>query len=114
MSYLGSRRAEGALSADNPYFAGGWAVAFTPAVHAIREPFEVFHIAVQGPALPSCNLQVWLDTSFYSATVRGDINDYDPNQAIPVAPGQTLFLYWDTTTGPRPVVSIYCRQPSPL
>jgi len=112
--YLGQRVMTGELSNDNPFSAGGWAVSFAPADLAIQEQFEIFHIAVRGPAQPSCNLQVWLDTTFYSATVRGDVNDYDPNWGIPVRPGQTVNFYWDTTANPAPVVAIFCRQPNPF
>lgn len=111
-AYLGNRSKTGALSAANPFSAGGWAVSFTPDDLRIRIPFEIFHIAVQGPALPSCNLQLWIDTTFYSTAPRGDINDYDPNQPVPVRPGQTVNLYWDTTVTPAPKVSIFCREPS--
>ena len=111
MGYLGFRSKRGALSAANPFSAGGWAVSFTPQDLAIRNAFEIFHIAVQGPNLASCNLQLWLDTIFYSTTVRGDVNDYDPNQPIPVMPGQTVNLYWDTTTAPAPTVTIFCQEP---
>lgn len=112
--YLGFRGKKGALLTANPFFAGGWAVQFLPQDIRIAEQFEIFHIAVQGPAQPSCNLQVWLDTMFYSATVRGDVNDYDPNQPIPVRPGQTVSFYWDTVTLPAPMVTIFCRQPNPF
>lgn len=110
--YLGFRRARGALSAQNPYSAGGWAVTFSPEALSIRNPFEIFHIAVQGPNLASCNLQLWLDTIFYSTTVRGDINDYDPNHPIPVMPGQSVNFYWNTTVNPAPIVTIFCQEPS--
>ncbi len=109
--YLGDRTKRGVLLPANPYLAGGWAVQFTPNDLRIQNPFEIFHIAVQGPNLASCNLQVYLDTTFYSATVRGDINDYDPNQPIPVRPGQTVSFYWNTTVAPAPTVSIFCQQP---
>lgn len=115
MSNLGFRRKAGTLLAANPFSPGGWAVQFTPEDIAVQESqFEIFHIAVQGPADAGCNLQVWLDTIFYSATVRGDINDYDPNQPIPVRSGQTVSFYWDTTVNPAPIVSIFLRQPSPF
>jgi len=110
--YLGARTKRGALLAANPYLAGGWAVQFTPQDLRIQQLFEIFHIAVQGPNQPSCNLQVWLDTTFYSTTPRGDINDYDPNHPIPVRPGQTVNFYWNTTTNPAPTVSIWCQEPS--
>lgn len=110
--YLGSRSKQGALLAGNPFFAGGWAVQFTPQDVRVQNLFEIFHIAVQGPNLPSCNLQLWLDTTFYSTTPRGDINDYDPNQPIPVRPGQTINFYWDTAANPAPIVSIFLREPS--
>lgn len=115
MGYLGFRSKDGALSADNPFFAGGWAVTFAPEDLGISETqFEIYHIAVEGPNQPSCNLQLWLDTTFYSATVRGDINDYDPNQAIVVRSGQSVNFYWDTTSTPAPTVSIFLRQVSPF
>lgn len=115
MGDLGSRFKAGALSADNPYLAGGWAVSFTPEDLSVSERrFEIWHIAVRGPAQPSCSLQMWLDTTFFSATVRGDLNDYDPNQAVSVLSGQTINFYWNTTTGPAPVVTIFLRQPSPI
>lgn len=111
MSYLGFRSKKGALSTVNPFFTGGWAVSFAPADIRIQNQFEIFHIAVQGPNLASCNLQLWLDTIFYSTTVRGDINDYDPNQPIPVRPGQTVNFYWDTVVLPAPTVTIFCQEP---
>lgn len=109
--YLGFRRATGRLGPDNPFSPGGWVVAFTPEDVAIKRQFEIFHIAVQGPSQPSCSFQLWLDTIFYSTSVRGDINDYDPNQPIPVNPGQTVYLYWDTAQNPAPIVTIFCQEP---
>jgi hypothetical protein len=115
MGYLGFRSKKGVLLPANPFSAGGWAVQFTPDDIAIQENlFEIFHIAVQGPAAPSSSLQLWLDTIFYSTTVRGDVNDYDPNQPIPVRSGQSVNFYWNTTTNPAPVVTIFCRQPNPF
>lgn len=114
MGYLGQRPGTGALDNDNPLLAGGWHVEFTPQQLAIRQPFEVFHIALRGPADPSSVLEVWLDTTFYSTAVRGDVNEWDPNQAMYCMPGQTIHLYWDTTTGPAPRVTIFCRQPNPF
>lgn len=111
--YLGFRSKTGVLLPTNPFSAGGWAVEFTPEDLSIQDrTFEIFHIAVQGPNQPSCNLQLFLDTCFYSATVRGDINDYDPNQPIPVRSGQTVNFYWDTTVNPPPVVSLFLQQSS--
>jgi hypothetical protein len=110
-AYLGSRTKKGTPSADNPFSPGGWAVSFTPDDFRIRIPFEIYHIAVQGPALMSCNLQLWIDSTFYSTAPRGDINDYDPNQPIRVLPGQTVNLYWDTTVTPAPKVSVFCQEP---
>lgn len=110
--FLGPRTKKGVLLADNPFLAGGWAVQFTPTDMAIKDQYEIRHIAVKGPNILSCNLQLWLDTTFYSTTPRGDINDYDPNQPIPVYPGQTINFYWDTIVAPAPVVTLFLQQPS--
>lgn len=115
MGYLGFRAKSGTLLAGNPLLAGGWAVQFTPEDLGISTGgFEIYHIAVQGPAQPSCVLQLWLDTRFYSTTVRGDVNDYDPNQPIYVIPGQTVNFYWNTNVNPAPNVSIFLREPAPF
>lgn len=114
MGYLGERSVRGALLTANPFLAGGWACQFTPQILSIPVEFEIFHIAVQGPAQPSCNLRLYLDTTFYSTTPRGDINDYDPTWAIPVRAGQSVNFYWDTVTLPAPNVSIFCREPNPF
>lgn len=117
MADLGFRSKTGVLPSvnlANPFSPTGWIVQFTPKDLSIQEAFVIYHIAVQGPNLASCNLQLWLDTTFYSATVRGDINDYDPNQPIPVKPGQNVNLYWDTAVNPAPLVTVFCRQPSPI
>lgn len=118
MSYLGQRDADAVLDPTNPMLAGGWTAKFTPQMLAIKDQFEVFHIALRGPAQPSCTFQVWLDTTFYTYFVRGDINDWDPNQAMPVRPGQTLYVYWNSTTAPAvgtaPHVTIFCREPAPF
>lgn len=110
--YLGSRSKRGALMAANPFFTGGWAVTFSPADLAVKEGFEIYHIAVRGPQ--ASQMQFYVDETFYDITVRGDINSWDPAQAMYVRPGQTLYFYWNTNTGSAPTVTLFPRQPSPL
>lgn len=84
-------------------------MAFTPEILALREPFEVYHIAVQGPT--NSRFRVYIDDMFYDAAVRGDINSWDPNQAMRVGAGSTLFFYYNVATNPPPRIRIYLRQP---
>lgn len=112
MSYLGPRSKQGMSDPDNILGAGNWTVAFEPRDLNIQIGFEVYHISLQGPL--NSRLRVYLDTTFYSNVLRGDINDWDPNQPLYVRPGQTIFFYWDTNTGSAPQVTIFCREPLPL
>ena len=105
---LGYRTNHGSADPNNPLGAGFWTVAFTPQDLALPNAFNVYHIAVQGPA--SSQFQVWIDTTFYDYAVRGDINSWDPQQVMYVAPGQTVFFYWNTATGSAPKVSIFMRE----
>lgn len=105
---LGPRTAMGKTDPQNPLFAGGWTVAFPPADLGIRVPFEVYHAALAGPA--ASNFQVFLDGTFYSYAPRGDINEWDPTQAMHVSPGQTINFYWNVNTGTAPKVTIFCRE----
>jgi hypothetical protein len=108
-SNLGDRQATGFLNPNNPNVAGAWTVAFDPEVLSLPSEFEVWHIALKGPS--GSALQVYIDTTFFSNVVRGDINDWDPAQVLGVASGRTLFFHWNTATGSAPLVTIFCRQP---
>ena len=110
MVNLGSREATGKLDPNNPVTPGAWTVAFTPQILNIGQHFEVYHIAVKGPT--ASTFQVYQDTSFYDAVPRGDLNSWDPSQPMHVQPGRTLYFYFNVTTPPAPVISIYCREPT--
>lgn len=111
MTALGVRQAKGAADQTNPLLAGGWTVTFTPKDLSIAGDFEVYHIVIRGPG---GQFEVWLDNTFYSAAIRGDRNEYDPNQAMPVRAGQTIYFYWNVATGTAPIVYLYPRTASPL
>lgn len=115
VSYLGYRRATGALgtNAGAPYGAGKWVVTFDPAVFAISTgDFEVYHIALTGPT--GSAFQVFVDQTFYDVASNGDINSWDPNQTLHMSGGQTLYFYWNSSATPPPVVTLWLRQPDLL
>lgn len=109
---LGTRIARGTADPSNPQGAGFWTVSFTPRVLAIPMDFEVYHIALKGPI--GSQFQIFLDSSFYDNVIRGDVNSWDPNQAMYVRRGQTIFFYWNTAAAPAPNVTIFCRQTSAI
>jgi hypothetical protein len=109
---LGHRTRTGVANADNPVSASGWTVTFDPAYVGIQVPFEIYHIAVKGPT--SSQFQVFIDTTFYDISNRGDVNSWDGSQPIHVQPGQTVYFHYNTASSPAPVVSIFCREVSPI
>lgn len=109
---LGKRTQTGQVAADNPYLAGGWAVTFKPETFGIRVPFEIYHIAVKGPAYSG--FQVFQDTTFYDIASRGDINSWDPSQPMQLDPATTLYFYFNSAAAPAPTISVFCRETSPI
>lgn len=107
VGYLGSRQAIGVLSADNKNVAGGWVVTFKTQ-DLYPTDFEVYHIAIKGPA---GNMLVFIDENFYSAAPRTDVNEYDPKQPMFVRRGEGITFHLSSTATPAPKVWIYCRQP---
>ena len=106
--YLGDRGASTvALDPNNPVLPGGWTAAFNPA-DLYPDAFEVWHIAVKGPA---GGFEVWLDNKFYSGHDRSDRNEYDPKNAMYVRGGQAIFFYFNSAADPAPTVNIFARQP---
>lgn len=109
MADLGSRQLTGVHDPTNPLLAGGWTASFTPRELGIPEDFEVYHMAITGPA--GSMMSVFIDTTFYSPTSRGDLNEWDPNEPMYVQRGRTIYMYWNSVLAPAPVATIFCRQP---
>ena len=113
MTDLGSRGKTGSIdnTGFNPYGLGLYSVEFTPKDFAVgANIFEVYHIAVKGPA--GSTLEVWINQTFYSATPRGDINDWDPNIPLVLRGGQSLIFYWNSNAAPVPLVTVWMRTPA--
>jgi hypothetical protein len=107
-TYLGARSATGKQDLDNPLGRGFWTCAMTPAVLGWQVQSEIYHMAVTGP--PGSSFHIYLDTTFYDAVARGDLNSWDPAQPMAITPGQTVFFYWNTGAGPAPRASVFGRQ----
>lgn len=107
-TYLGQRTGNGALSASNRYVAGCWTIEFRSDDMAYPGDFEIFHIALRGPG---GSFLVYIDDSFYSASDRGDINEYDPKWPMFVRRGQSIYFYWNISSGSAPTVWLYAREP---
>lgn len=109
MGYLGNRPKQGFLDPDNKIAAGNWTVAFYPQDFQIPNDFEVYHIAVMGPA--GSLFQVYVDSEFYDYVPHGDVNSWDPNNALYLHPGQIVYFYYSVSTGSAPFITLRCREP---
>lgn len=97
----------------NPYGVGMWAVTFDPKVLMIAAQLvEVYHIVINGP--PGSSVSLYRDTHPYSASARGDINEWDPVQPLPLNGGQSMILYWNVGVAPTPTAVAWCRLPGPI
>ena len=113
MSRYGPRTLRNAsVSNDNtnPFGNGFWKIEFTPAVFSVGAgDFEIYHMSVKGPS--NSSLQVFINSTFYSTTSRGDLNEWDPSQVLPMIGGQSLIFYWNSAGNPHPVVTVWMRGP---
>lgn len=107
MTYLGRRSATGFLNPGNPLGAGNWSVRFTPA-DLYPADFVIYHAVLTGPG---GSFRVFIDDAFYSVAPRGDINEYDPVNAMYVRRGESILFHWTIATGAAPAVTIYARTP---
>lgn len=105
--YLGTRVKQGAPDPGNPLGAGFYGVVFQPADFQIRARFKITYISITGPA--GSTMRVFRDNTFRGATVRGDLNEWDPAQPMFVMPGQAVSFYWSTGTGTIPIVTLECH-----
>lgn len=106
--YLGSRIATGFLDPANIIAPGNWTASFQASDFRIQLPrFLIKHISLLGPSGSSC--RVYIDTTYFDATIRGDLNSWDPAQPLALHAGQAVYFYWDkATTGTIPQVSVFC------
>lgn len=112
---LGYRQASGVIdnSGQSPYGNGKWAVTFDPKTLAMSmNNFEVYHLALTGPL--GSQVQVFTDRIFYDITDHGDLNSWDPNSPLRLNGGNTVYLYWNSAALPKPMVTIWLRQPSSI
>jgi hypothetical protein len=112
---LGSRAAAVAKdsSSINPYGNGFWVGKIDGKIWGSVPPvFEVYHISLKGPT--GSSLEVWIDQEFYSTTPRGDINEWDPKQAMIMRSGQVLYFFWNSSAAPvsgtTPLVLVRIRE----
>lgn len=70
--------------------------------------FELHHLVIQnGP--PGSSFTWYLNNQFYDVTPNGDINSWDPNQALELTPGDELTFTWNKSTGTAPTVTVFLR-----
>lgn len=106
--YLGMRAPTTiVLDPNNRYVPGSWVATFKPQ-DLYPQAFEVYHISLKGP---SGGFDVYLDDAFYSTDDRSDRNEYDPNNAMYVRPGQTISFHFKSAAAPKPTVNIFSREP---
>lgn len=117
MSDLGFRQASGTIdnSGLNPYGNGFFSATFTPQIFATAaNVFEIYHISLKGPV--GSTLEVWVNSAFWETTPRGDINSYDPKNALRMMGGQSLIFYWNSAGAivsgiNAPLVTVWMREP---
>lgn len=106
---LGVRSVTAKLNSDPTNNPGNWTAVMGPGQIGINQNyFELYHLALKNG--PAGSVMTWnVDNSFYDITSHGDLNSWDPNQALELTPGQTLYFYWNVGTGVAPTVTAYFR-----
>lgn len=107
---------EGVIDPNNLYVPGAYTVKVGPqqaGVAAGVGDFECYHIAIQGPA--GSSFQIYIGDKFYDFVENGDINSWDPSQPMKLISGNTVYFYWNVSTGtPIPTVTMYFQTARPF
>jgi len=107
---LGARYAQ-AFADTGTQNNGNWTVSFDPSVLTNLLPqSQVYHIVVQG-ATVGTTAKVFIDNFQWDVVPECSINSWDPNEPLPLKPGQTLYFYFSSldTDGKKPNVTIWLR-----
>lgn len=107
---LGWRNATGQAdtTGTNP---GNWTVTFDSAALFFNYPeVEVYKIVVTGAA-QGATFNVAINTALWDLAVYAVQNSWDPQQPLPIHPGDTLYFYYTSaaTDGHKPSVTIWLR-----
>ena len=109
---LGPAMATGALDKTG-FNPGNWTVVFDPPTIGISAAtFECYHIVITGPA--GSSFSIYIGPQFWDNVQRGDTNSWDPNQAMKLQSGQTVYFYWNTGAAPAPQVTMWFQESNPL
>jgi len=102
---LGPRFATGTI--DPNVNSGNHVIAFTPQIINSRLPeIECYHIEISGPT--GSTFQVLRNSDKWGSSAQGWINEWDPQQPLPLRSGDTLYFYWSTNTT-APTATIWLR-----
>lgn len=107
---LGPRTATGKAdtTGQNP---GNYTVVFDPAaIGTTPSRYEIYKMIVSGPAGSEIT-SIKRDNALWDVAAVGDLNSWDPNQALPMNDGNTLFYFWSAPSSatPAPTVTIWLR-----
>lgn len=107
---------DGKLDPSNLYVPGAYTVKMGPQQMGVANgvgEFECYHIAIQGPA--GSSFQIYIGNKFYDFVVNGDINSWDPSQPMKLVSGNTVYFYWNVSSGtPVPAVTMYFQTARPI
>jgi hypothetical protein len=88
---------------------GNWTAVLGPSQMHISHPsFELYHLTIKGGPVGS-SLTWYVNNNFYDVTPNGYLNSWDPNQPLELSPGDTLYFYWNASTGTAPIVTGFFR-----
>lgn len=106
---LGARKARGVADSSGNN-KGNWTATFDDALLSVKCPYyECYKIIVHGA--PASTFDVFINENEWDTSVAGDVNSWDPNEPMPLRPGEALYFYYSdpTTDGNPPSVTIWLR-----
>jgi hypothetical protein len=89
---------------------GNWTVSFTPdLINSTMPQFEISHIVIEGA--PGSSFQIYIDLQKWDNVINGTQNSWDPEVALPLTPGNSVYFYWSDSDGDGnpPQVTIWLR-----
>lgn len=111
---LGRTFKEASLAPTGHPNAGKWICEFSSSDIGISEPrFQCFHVNVQGG--PVGSTFTWgYGNNPWDTVFPGWDTSWDPNNAMKLGNGDTIFFWWNTNSGTAATVWLYFEKETPL
>jgi hypothetical protein len=93
---------------QNPFGVGFWTVTAAEQDLNVKVALaEIYQITIDGPI--GSSFMMYRNTRPWNKVLQGWFNYCDPIEPMFVRPGDSVYLYWNSTRAPTPTATLWLR-----